>query len=162
MLLSEEAYKKIDEEVKKYPINKQKSAVIAALAIAQEEKKWLSPEIQKDIANYLNIPPIAVYEIATFYSMFHTNPVGKYTITICTNLPCILAGSLKSMKYLIQKLNINFPKQITTNDYFFTLIESECMGACGDAPVILINNKRMCSYMSIKKIDILLKELKSL
>jgi NADH-quinone oxidoreductase subunit E len=104
------------------------------------------------------MPPIAVYEVASFYNMYHLEPVGKYTLTVCTNLPCALSGGVHAADYLKQKLGIAFGE--TTADGRFTLKEGECMGACGDAPVLLVNNKRMCSFMLPEKIDALLAECK--
>jgi NADH-quinone oxidoreductase subunit E len=156
-MLSTESLKKIDREIAKYPTDKKQSAVMSALAIAQEEKGWLANEIINFVAEYLDMPPIAVYEVATFYNMYNLEPVGKYKITICTNLPCALSGSNESAAYLKQKLGIEFNQ--TTSDGKFTLKEGECFGACGDAPVLLINNKRMCSFMSNEMIDELLEEL---
>lgn len=158
MLLSQESYKKIDRELAKYPPNQRQSAVMAALAIAQDEKGWLAPETQQDIADYLGMPAIAVQEVATFYNMYNTRPVGKHKISVCTNLPCALSGGVGAAEHLKQKLGIGFRE--TTDDGQFTLVEGECMGACGDAPVMLVNNKRMCSWMSGEKIDALLEELK--
>lgn len=158
MLLSEQAYKKIDREVAKFPADQKQSAVMAALAIAQDETSWLAPEVMQDVADYLGMPAIAVQEVATFYNMYHTAPVGKFKISVCTNLPCQLSGGEKAAHYLKHKLDIDYRE--TTDDGQFTLIEGECMGACGDAPVMLVNNKRMCSFMSDDKIDALVEELK--
>lgn len=158
MLLTEQAYKKIDRELAKFPADQRQSAVMAALAIAQDEKGWLAPEVMQDIADYIGMPPIAVQEVATFYNMYNLKPVGKQKITVCTNLPCALSGGEKAAHYLKQKLDIDYRE--TTADGQFTLVEGECMGACGDAPVLLVNNKRMCSHMSNEKIDALLEELK--
>jgi NADH-quinone oxidoreductase subunit E len=156
-MLSTESLKRIDREIAKYPIDKKQSAVMSALAIAQEEKGWLANETMDFVAEYLGMPPIAVYEVATFYNMYNLEPVGKYKITICTNLPCTLSGSNGSAAYLKQKLGIEFNQ--TTPDGKFTLKEGECLGACGDAPVLLVNNNRMCSFMSGEMIDKLLEEL---
>jgi NADH-quinone oxidoreductase subunit E len=158
MLLSEQAYKKIDREVAKFPADQKQSAVMAALAIAQDETRWLMPEVMQEVADYLGMPAIAVQEVATFYNMYHTTPVGKFKISVCTNLPCALSGGEKAAHYLKHKLGIDY-KQTTADDQF-TLVEGECMGACGDAPVMLVNNKRMCSMMSDAKIDALVEELK--
>lgn len=158
MLLSEQSYKKIDREIAKFPADQKQSAVMAALAIAQDETGWLAPEVLQDIANYLNMPAIAVQEVATFYNMYNLKPVGKNKITVCTNLPCVLSGGERAAHYLKQKLGIDYKE--TTSDDQFTLIEGECMGACGDAPVMTVNNKRMCSHMSNDRIDDLLEELK--
>ncbi|NDC09119.1 MAG: NADH-quinone oxidoreductase subunit NuoE [Oxalobacteraceae bacterium] len=158
MLLSPDAYKKIDRELAKFPADQKQSAVMAALAIAQDEKGWLSPEVIQDVAIYLDMPAIAVQEIATFYTMYNLKPVGKFKLTICTNLPCQLTQGDRAAAYLKQKLGIDFNE--TTADGLFTLKEGECMGACGDSPVMLVNNKRMCSFMSNEKIDALIEELK--
>lgn len=157
MLLSEQAYQKIDREIAKFPPEQKQSAVMAALAIGQDETGWLSPELMQDVADYLGMPSIAVQEVATFYNMYNLKPTGTHKLTICTNLPCALSGSEKAAQYLKQKLGIDFHE--TTADGQFTLLEGECMGACGDAPVLLVNNKRMCSWMTNEKIDALLNEL---
>jgi NADH-quinone oxidoreductase subunit E len=158
MLLSQEAYKKIDRELAKFPADQRQSAVMAALAIAQDEKGWLSPEVMHDVADYIGMAPVAVQEVATFYNMYNTKPVGKHKISVCTNLPCALSGGERAAHYLKDKLGVDYKE--TTADGQFTLIEGECMGACGDAPVMLVNNKRMCSHMSKEKIDALVEELK--
>ncbi|MFT5532810.1 MAG: NADH-quinone oxidoreductase subunit E [Burkholderiaceae bacterium] len=158
MLLSEQAYKKIDREVSKFPVDQKQSAVMGALAIAQDEAGWLSPDLMQEIAGYLGMAAIAVQEVATFYSMYNTAPIGKFKITVCTNLPCALSGGEKAAQYLKQKLGIGYLE--TSADGQFTLEEGECMGACGDSPVMLVNNKRMCSWMSNDKIDDLVEELK--
>lgn len=158
MLLSEQAYKKIDRELAKFPADQRQSAVMAALAIAQDERGWVSPEVMQDLADYIGMPAIAVQEVATFYNMYDLKPVGKHKVTICTNLPCALSGGEKAAAYLKEKLGIDYRQ--TTTDGQFTLVEGECMGACGDSPVLLVNNKRMCSHMSNEKIDALLAELK--
>ena len=158
MLLSEQAYKKIDRELAKFPADQRQSAVMAALAIAQDEYGWVSPEVMQDVADYIGMPAIAVQEVATFYNMYDLKPVGKHKVTICTNLPCALSGGEKAAAYLKEKLGIDYRQ--TTADCQFTLVEGECMGACGDSPVLLVNNKRMCSHMSNEKIDALLAELK--
>jgi NADH-quinone oxidoreductase subunit E len=156
-MLSPESLKKIDREVAKYPFDQKQSAVMSALAIAQDEKGWLSNETMDFVAKYLEMPPVAVYEVATFYNMYDLEPLGKYKITVCTNLPCALSGGNEAADYLKQKLGIGFNQ--TTEDRKFTLKEGECMGSCGDSPVLLVNNKRMCSFMSNDAIDQLLEEL---
>ena len=158
MQLSEQAVKKIDREIAKYPVDQKQSAVMAALAIAQDETGWLTPEVMQDVANYLGMTAIAVQEVATFYAMYNLKPTGKHKITICTNLPCALSGGEAAANYLKEKLGVDFLG--TTSDGAFTLQEGECMGACGDSPVLLVNNKRMCSHMSNEKIDALVEELK--
>jgi NADH-quinone oxidoreductase subunit E len=157
MLLSEQTYKKIDREIAKFPPEQRQSAVMAALALAQDQTSWLSPEVMQEVADYLRMPAVAVQEVATFYNMYHTAPLGRFKISVCTNLPCALSGGEKAAQYLKKKLGIDYKE--TTPDHQFTLIEGECMGACGDAPVMLVNNKRMCSFMSDEKIDALLNEL---
>jgi NADH-quinone oxidoreductase subunit E len=156
-MLSAESIKKIDRELTKYPPDQKQSAVMSALAIAQDEKGWLATETMDFVAQYLGMPPIAVYEVATFYNMYNLQPLGKHKITICTNLPCALSGANEAAAHVQKKLGIGFNE--TTADGQFTLKEGECMGACGDAPVMLVNNKRMCSFMSNEKLDELLEEL---
>ncbi|WP_353148158.1 NADH-quinone oxidoreductase subunit NuoE [Pollutimonas bauzanensis] len=158
MLLSEQAYQKIDRELAKFPGDQKQSAIMAALTIAQDEKGWVSTEVVNDVAKYLQVPPIAVQEVATFYNMFNMHPTGRFKITVCTNLPCALRDGVKAADYLKEKLGIGFHE--TTPDGMFTLAEGECMGACGDSPVMLMNNKHMCVRMSSEKIDAMIEELK--
>jgi len=155
-MLTPESLKRIDREIAKYPPEQKQSAVMAALAIAQEQQGWLSPEGIEAVANYLGMAPMAAYEVASFYNMYDLKPVGKYKLTVCTNLPCMLSGGVDAGEYLKQKLGIDFNE--TTADGKFTLKEGECMGACGDAPVMLVNNRRMCSCMQPEQIDKLLAE----
>lgn len=157
-MLSPESLQKINREIAKYPVDKKQSAVMAALAIAQDEKSWLARETIEFVANYLGMPSIAAYEVASFYTMYNLEPVGQYKLTVCTNLPCALSGGAHAADYLKEKLGIDFNQ--TTADGRFTLKEGECMGACGDAPVMLVNNKRMCSFMFPEQIDSLLAECK--
>ncbi len=159
MQLSSQAYKKIDRELAKFPADQKQSATMAALAIAQDETGWLSPDVLAAVADYLGMPPIAVQEVATFYNMFDTKPVGRHKISVCTNLPCALRDGEKAAHHLKQKLGIDFRE--TTADGQFTLVEGECMGACGDAPVLLVNNKRMMIQMSDARLDAMLDELRS-
>jgi NADH-quinone oxidoreductase subunit E len=155
-MLSEAALRSIDREIAKYPPDQKQSAVMSALAIAQDEKGWLAPATMDFVANYLGMPPVAVYEVASFYEMYNREPTGRYKITICTNLPCALHDAVKAAEHLKARLGIGFGE--TTADGLFTLKEGECFGACGDAPVLLVNNKRICSWMSPEKIDALLAE----
>ncbi|MCL4679695.1 MAG: NADH-quinone oxidoreductase subunit NuoE [Rhodocyclaceae bacterium] len=155
-MLSQDALKQIDREIAKYPADQKQSAAMAALAIAQMEQGWLSTETIEAVAGYLGMAPVAVYEVASFYNMYDLAPVGKYKITVCTNLPCALSGGVHAADYLKQRLGIGFNE--TTADGRFTLKEGECMGACGDAPVMLVNNVRMCSFMQPEQIDRLLGE----
>ena len=156
-MLTQESLQKIDREVAKYPAEQKQSAVMAALAIAQDEKGWLAKETIAFVADYLGMPPMAAYEVASFYNMYDLKPVGKYKLTVCTNLPCMLSGGVDASESLKAKLGIGFNE--TTLDGKFTLKEGECMGACGDAPVMLVNNRRMCSCMLPEQIDKLLAEL---
>jgi NADH-quinone oxidoreductase subunit E len=157
MVLSPEALAKIDEAVTKYPVDQKQSAVMAALTVAQDEKGWLSLETMDFVARYLDMPPIAVYEVASFYTMYDLKPVGRHKLTICTNLPCALQGATRAAEHLKKKLGVGFNE--TTADGRVTLREGECMGACGDAPVLLHNNKRMLCAMTPERLDGLLKDL---
>ena len=155
--LSADARAKIDREVAKYPPGQKRSAVMAALAVVQDEHGWLSTEAMDAVARYLEIPPVAVYEVASFYTMFNIEPIGRFKLTICTNLPCALQGATAAAAHLKRKLGIDFNE--TTGDGLFTLKQGECFGACGDAPVVLVNNKRMECWMHADKLDALLTEL---
>lgn len=157
-MLSQESLKKIDREVAKYPVDQKQSAVMASLAIAQEEKGWLAAETIGFVAKYLDMAPMAAYEVASFYNMYNLEPVGKFKLSVCTNLPCALSGGVHAAEYIKQKLGIDFNE--TTADGKITLKEGECMGACGDAPVMIVNNHRMCSFMHPEEIDKLLAECK--
>jgi NADH-quinone oxidoreductase subunit E len=156
-MLSAGALQKIDREVAKYPPEHRQSAVMAALIIAQDEHGWLGTETMDFVAQYLGMAPVAVYEVASFYTMYNTQPTGKYKLTICTCLPCGLQGALDAADHLRDRLGIDFNE--TTPDGRFTLKEGECMGACAMAPVVLVNNKKMHDYLSNQKIDALLEEL---
>lgn len=157
-MFTAETLQKFDREVAKYPADQKQSAVMACLALAQEEKGWLPSEAIEAVADYLGMPPIAAYEVASFYNMYDLQPVGKYKLTVCTNLPCALSGGYHAAEYLQKKLGIAMGE--TTADGKFTLKEGECMGACGDAPVLLVNNRSMCSFMLPEQIDKLLEECK--
>lgn len=159
MLLSEKAYQLIDKELNKFPADQRRSAIMASLAIAQQEKGWASPEVIEDVAQYIGVEPIAVQEVATFYNMFHTKPVGRVTISVCTNLPCALRDGVKAGEYLKEKLGIGYGE--TTADGQFSLVMGECMGSCGDSPVMLLNNQHMCVRMEAERIDAMLEELKT-
>jgi NADH-quinone oxidoreductase subunit E len=157
MVLSPESLARIDKALAKYSPDQKSSAVMAALTIAQDEKGWLSTETMDFVARYLGMPPIAVYEVASFYTMYDLKPPGKYKLTLCTNLPCALQGATVAAEHLKKTLGIGFNE--TTTDGMYTLREGECFGACGDAPVLLLNNKRMLCAMSPEKLDALLKDL---
>ena len=156
-MLSAAALKQIDRELAKYPPDRKQSAVMSALTIAQGEKGYLTPEVMAFVAKLLGMPPIAVEEVASFYTMYDQQPVGKYKLALCTNLPCALRGATDAAGHLKQKLGIDWNE--TTGDGRFTLKEGECFGACGDAPVMLVNNKRMVSFMTPEAIDKFLQEL---
>ncbi|MEF9943518.1 MAG: NADH-quinone oxidoreductase subunit NuoE [Burkholderiaceae bacterium] len=157
-MLTAETLAKIDREIAKFPAEHKQSAVIAALAHAQRQLGWLSPEVMREIAAILGMAPIAVFEVASFYNMYDLAQPGRFKLVICTNLPCALSGAKGAAAYLKEKLGIDFGE--TTADGCFTLKEGECMGACGDAPVMIVNNERMESFMSRDKIDALIAELK--
>jgi NADH-quinone oxidoreductase subunit E len=157
-LLSPGALAKIDEAAAKYPRDQRQSAVMAALTIAQDEKGWLSTGTLDFVAHYLGMPPIAVYEVASFYTMYDLKRPGKYKFTICNNLPCALQGANVAAEHLQKKLGIGFNE--TSADGMYTLKQGECFGACGDAPVLLMNNKRLLCAMTPDKLDALLKDLK--
>lgn len=158
-LLSADAMAGIDREIAKYPPDRKASAVIAALAIAQQEKRWISKDVIEFIATYLDMPPIAVWEVASFYNMFNLEQPGQYKITICTNLPCALRGAEEAADHIKKKLQIDFNQ--TSADGRFTLKEGECMGACVDAPVCIVNDRRMLSSMTPANLDKMFEELKS-
>jgi len=157
-MLNPDSLKKIDQAVAKYPPEQKQSAVMAALTVAQDEKGHLSPQVMDFVAGYLGMAPIAVYEVASFYAMYDLKPVGKHKLCICTNLPCALSGAEDAARHLKKKLGIDWNE--TTADGRFTLKEGECFGACGDAPVMLLNNKKMLSFMTPEKIDRWLAEAK--
>jgi NADH-quinone oxidoreductase subunit E len=145
-------------ESTKYPADQKQSAVMACLAILQKEHGWVSRESEDIVAEYLGMPPIAVHEVTTFYNMYNQRPVGKYKLNVCTNLPCQLQGGARGLHHLEQRLGITMGG--TTEDGMFTLQQSECLGACGDSPVMLVNDLTMCSFMSNDKLDQLIDGLK--
>lgn len=158
-LLNDESRRRIDRELAKYPDEHKQSAAMAALAIAQVQEGWVSPEVIEAVADYLGLPPIAIHEVASFYNMYATRPVGRFKIGICTCLPCALRDGARAGEYLKDKLGIDYGE--TTADGRFTLIETECLGSCGDSPVCLVNNQRMVSFLDNKRIDELIAELKA-
>jgi NADH-quinone oxidoreductase subunit E len=157
-MLSEEAIKKIDYELTKYPDDKRQAAVMSALRIVQTERGWLSPESISEVAQYLRIPDIAALEVATFYNMYDTEPVGKYKITVCTNISCMLRDSDEIVDHLQERLGIGFNE--VTEDGKYCLKEGECMGACGGAPLLSVNNSKMHEFLTPEKVDVILKGLK--
>jgi NADH-quinone oxidoreductase subunit E len=158
-MLSTDSLKKIDREIAKYPPDQKRSAVMSALIVAQDEKGWLSPEVMDFVASLLDLPPVLVYEVASFYTMYNLKPVGRHKLTICTCLPCGLQGALDAADHLQERLGIGFNE--TTPDGQFTLKEGECMGACAMAPVLLVNNKKMHDYMTHEKLDQLIEGLRN-
>ncbi len=156
-MLSAEALQRIDRELAKYPAERRESGVMAALAIAQDEKGHLTPELMAFVAEYLGMPAVAVEEVASFYTMYDLAPVGRYKLCVCTNLPCALRGATEAVAHLQRRLGIGLNE--TTPDGRFTLKEGECFGACGDAPVMLVNNKKMVSFMTPEALDRYLAEL---
>jgi len=157
-MLSSESLKKLDREIAKYPPDQKRSAVMSALILAQDEHGWLAPEVMDFVAGYLGMPPVQVYEVASFYTMYNTKPTGRHKLTLCTCLPCGLQGALDAADHLRERLGIEFNE--TTADGRFTLKEGECMGACAMAPVVLVNNKKMHDYMTNEKLDQLIESLK--
>lgn len=157
-VLTPESLARIEREVAKYPPDQKQSAVMSALAIAQDQLGWLPDEAIEAVAQALGMPAVAAYEVATFYNMYDLKPVGRHKVTVCTNLPCALSGGVDAAEHLKRRLGVDFGE--TTADGCVTLKEGECMGACGDAPVLLVDNKRMCSRMSDEKLDALVEELR--
>ena len=150
---------RFDKEVAKYPAEQKQSAVMACLSIVQQEQGFVSQEAEAEIAAYLGMPEIAVHEVTTFYNMYNQKPVGKYKLNVCTNLPCQLRDGYKALQHLEHKLGIKMGE--TTADGLFTLQQSECLGACADAPVMLVNDRCMCSFMSNEKLDELVDGLRA-
>ena len=158
-MISEQAKSKFNREIAKYPCDQKQSAVMACLTIIQEELGFVSAESEKLVADYLGMAPIAVHEVTTFYNMYNQQPVGKYKLNVCTNLPCQLRDGAVALKHLERKLGISMGE--TTADGLFTLQQSECLGACADSPVMLVNDLTMCSFMSNEKLDQLIAGLQT-
>ena len=156
--LSAATLARFDREVAKYPADQKQSAVMACLAIVQQEQGYVSTDNEAQIAAYLGMPAMAVHEVTTFYNMYNQRPVGKYKLNVCTNLPCQLRDGSKALKHLEEKLGISMGE--TTPDGLFTLQQSECLGACADSPVMLVNDRTMCSFMSNERLDQLIAGLK--
>lgn len=150
-MISESTKARFAKEVAKYPPEQKQSAVMACLSIVQQEQGYVSTDSEAEIAAYLGMPAMAVHEVTTFYNMYNQRPVGKYKLNVCTNLPCQLRDGSKALKHLEQKLGIAMGQ--TTADGLFTLQQSECLGACADSPVMLVNDRTMCSFMSNDKLD---------
>jgi NADH-quinone oxidoreductase subunit E len=156
--LSAQTQQRFAKEVAKYPADQKVSAVMACLAIVQQEQGWVSAESEKAIGDYLDMPTIAVKEVTTFYNMYNQQPVGKYKLNVCTNLPCQLRDGQAALNHLCTKLGVEMGG--TTKDGLFTVQQSECLGACADSPVMLVNDRSMCSFMSNDKIDQLIDGLR--
>jgi NADH-quinone oxidoreductase subunit E len=146
-------------ELAKYPTEQKQSAVIACLSILQEENGQVSPAHEQALAHYLEMPVMGVHEVFTFYNMFNVKPVGRFKINVCTNLPCQLRAGHQTLQYVCKKLGVDVGG--TTADGLFTVQPGECMGACADAPVLLVNDRHMCSFMSTDKIDQMIDELRA-
>jgi NADH-quinone oxidoreductase subunit E len=158
-MISEESKLRFAREVAKYPADQKQSAVMACLAIVQQELGYVSTDSEAVVAEYLGMAPMAVHEVTTFYNMYNQRPVGKYKLNVCTNLPCQLRDGVSTLKYLESKLGISMGQ--TTADGMFTLQQSECLGACADSPVMLVNDRSMCSFMTPEKLDQLVDGLRA-
>lgn len=157
--LSEATLARFAREVAKFPDEQKQSAVMACLAIVQQEQGFVSQATEVAVAAYLDMPAMAVHEVTTFYNMYNQQPVGKFKLNVCTNLPCLLRDGGKALEHLEQKLGVTMGG--TTADGMFTLQQSECLGACADSPVMLVNDRHMCSFMSNEKLDQLIDGLKA-
>ena len=150
-MISDATKARFAREVAKFPADQKQSAVMACLSIVQQELGWVSPESEKVVADYLGMAPMAVHEVTTFYNMYNQKKLGKFKLNVCTNLPCQLRGGQQALVHLQKRLGINVGE--TTADGLITLQPSECQGACADAPVLLVNDRTMCSFMSNQKLD---------
>ncbi|MEY3410043.1 MAG: NADH-quinone oxidoreductase subunit 2 [Pseudomonadota bacterium] len=150
-MISDVTKARFAREVAKFPADQKQSAVMACLSIVQQELGWVSPESEKEVADYLGMAPMAVHEVTTFYNMYNQQKLGKFKLNVCTNLPCQLRGGQQALVHLQKRLGINVGE--TTADGLITLQPSECQGACADAPVLLVNDRTMCSFMSNQKLD---------
>jgi len=158
-MISDATKARFDREVAKYPADQAQSAVMACLAIVQQEQGWVSAESELAVAEHLGMAPMAVHEVTTFYNMYNQKPLGKYKLNVCTNLPCQLRGGARALQHLEAKLGIHSGE--TTPDGLITLQQSECQGACADAPVLLVNDRTMCSFMSDERLDTLVDGLRA-
>jgi NADH-quinone oxidoreductase subunit E len=159
MMFSDATKARFDAEVAKYPADQKQSAVMACLAIVQQEYGWVSAEAEEAVAQHLGMAPIAVHEVTTFYNMYNQHPMGRFKLNVCTNLPCQLRDGQKALEHLCHKLNVE--EGGTTADGLFTVQKSECLGACADAPVMLVNDRQMVSFMSNERLDDLVETLKA-
>ena len=154
---SDEMKARFARELTKFPADQKQSAVMACLTIVQAERGYVSRESEDEVAAYLGMAPIAVYEVTTFYNMYNQQPVGKFKINVCTNLPCQLRDGQAALAHICKKLDVAVGG--TTADGQFTVQQSECLGACADSPVMLVNDREMISFMSNDRIDDLLATL---
>jgi NADH-quinone oxidoreductase subunit E len=159
MTLSDATRARFAREVAKYPAEQRQSAVMACLSIVQQEQGWVSAEAEAAVADYLGMPAIAVREVTTFYNMYNQQPVGRFKLNVCTNLPCQLRDGQQALEHLCHKLGIEDGG--TTADGLFTVAKCECLGACADAPVMLVNDRQMVSYMNNDRLDDLIDTLKA-
>jgi len=158
-MISDATKARFDREVAKYPADQAQSAVMACLAILQQEQGWVSAESERVVAQHLGMAPMAVHEVTTFYNMYNQKPLGRFKLNVCTNLPCQLRGGARALRHLEVKLGIHSGE--TTPDGLITLQQSECQGACADAPVLLVNDRTMCSFMSDERLDALVDGLRA-
>jgi NADH-quinone oxidoreductase subunit E len=159
MSLGPETLSRFAKEVAKFPADQKASAVMACLAIVQQEQGWVSTAAESEIATYLGMAPMAVHEVTTFYNMYNQQPVGRFKLNVCTNLPCQLRNGQQALEHLCRKLGID--EGGTTADGLFTVQQCECLGACADAPVLLVNDRQMVSFMSNDRLDELVDTLKA-
>ena len=158
-MISDATRARFDKEVAKYPADQKQSAVMACLGVVQQEQGFVSGESEKLVAEYLGMAPIAVHEVTTFYNMYNQHALGKYKFNVCTNLPCQLRNGQEALNHLCSRLGVE--EGGTTADGMFTVQKSECLGACADAPVLLVNDRQMVSFMDNTKLDELLATLKA-
>ena len=159
MMFNTATIARFDKEVAKYPADQKQSAVMACLAVVQQEQGFVSPAAEDGIAAHLGMAPIAVHEVTTFYNMFNQQKLGKYKLNVCTNLPCQLRDGERAMQHLCSKLGVE--PYGTTADGLITLQPSECLGACADSPVLLFNDREMLSFMTNERLDELIAALRA-
>jgi NADH-quinone oxidoreductase subunit E len=157
--LSDATLARFAHEVAKYPPDQKQSAVMACLAVVQQERGFVSAADEGAVAAYLGMPQIAVHEVTTFYNMYNQRPVGRFKLNVCTNLPCQLRDGEQALQHLCSKLGVE--PYGTTADGCFTVQPSECLGACADAPVMLVNDRQMLSFMDKGRLDELVELLKA-
>ena len=159
MKFSEATLARFAREVAKYPPDQKQSAVMACLAIVQQEQGHVGTEAEDAVAAVLGMAPIAVHEVTTFYNMYNQQPVGRFKLNVCTNLPCALRDGDKALEHVCRRLGVE--PYGTTADGSFTVQPSECLGACADAPVMLVNDREMLSHMGPERLDELIETLRA-